>query len=91
MTDKDREAFDAAWTDALTHDEGWSCAGYRIWQAARAESADIIRKLTDIVRAQHEALNLCKNKATKWHPCSREIMSINKALALAAPLVKEEV
>ena len=39
MTDKDREAFDAAWTDALTHDEGWSCAAYRIWQAALAESA----------------------------------------------------
>jgi len=51
MTDKDREAFDAAWTDALTHDEGWSCAAYRIWKAARAESAkELAEKDAEIER-----------------------------------------
>jgi hypothetical protein len=65
MTDKDREAFGAAWTDALTHDGGWSCIGYRVWQAARAESTKKIKQLEADIGGLENLLKLERDKNTR--------------------------
>jgi hypothetical protein len=67
------------------------------WYAERhlCLQADIIRRLTDIVRVQHEALETLGKKASYGNEGKVLVIypgpKIADAIALSAPLVKEEV
>jgi hypothetical protein len=53
--------------------------------------AAIVRQLTDIVRVQHEALAMVTKSTEYSCMICDEQDSIVSALALSAPIVKEEV
>lgn len=55
MQDKEtREAFNKAWAEAMSHDEGWTDAGWRVWQAAQAPLLARVRELETEARGTQQ-------------------------------------